>query len=111
MRRGSTLPLLVLLAFGCARAGAWKYQPVSSSLAPRPVAAARAAVTPFEDRRPEGNFNRILLYMIPIYPTGPFDYNQIEGGSGFLTHSSYQVRPPEDLARAVVAELRSANLF
>jgi hypothetical protein len=111
MRLRSALPLVLLLALGCASAGAWKYEPVSRSLGPQPLVSSRVAVSPFEDRRPEGNSNKILLYLIPINPIGPFEYNQIEGGSGFLTHASYQVRPPEDLAKAIVSELVSANLF
>jgi hypothetical protein len=76
-----------------------------------PLSSSRVAVLPFDDRRPEGNSNKVLLYLIPINPIGPFDYNQIEGGSAFHTHSSYQIRPPEDLAKAVVSEVNAAKLF
>lgn len=111
MRVRSAFSLLLILTLGCASAGAWKYQPVARPYGTQPIASWRVAVLPFEDRRPEGNSNKILLYLIPINPIGPFEYNQIEGGSGFLTHASYQVRPPEDLAKALVSELNSANLF
>ena len=60
---------------------------------------------------PRGNFNGFLLYLIPINPIGPFNYNQIESASLFFSHISYQVRPKEDLAKALVSELNSANLF
>lgn len=111
MRLRFALSLLLLMTLGCASAGAWHYKPVSRALGPQPVAPSRVSVLPFEDRRPEGNSNWFLLYLIPINPIGPFDYNQIEGGSPFLTHASYQVRPKEDLAKALVSELNSANLF
>jgi hypothetical protein len=71
----------------------------------------RAAVLPFEDRRPEGNSNKVLLYLIPLVPFGSLEYNQIEGGGAFLTHAAYQVRPREDLAKALVADLEAAELF
>ena len=111
MRRGFAVSLLWVLTLGCASSGAWKYEPVSQQLAPHPLAASRVAVLPFEDRRPQGNSDKKLLYLIPLVPWGSFEYNQIEAGSGFLTHAAYQIRPAEDLAKAVVAELAKANLF
>ncbi|HIF94211.1 MAG: hypothetical protein ABGX04_13165 [Myxococcales bacterium] len=44
-------------------------------------------------------------------PIGPFRYERVESGAGFLTHASYQIRPAEDLAKAVVEELKRTNLF
>ena len=111
MRSRSVLILLLLMTFGCASAGAWKYQPISKPFASEVVSDSRVAVLPFDDRRPEGNSNMSIIQLIPIVPFGPIDYNEIEGASGFLTHASYQVRPPEDLAKALVSELEAANLF
>lgn len=102
--------LLLPLAIGCGSAGAWRYQPSTAEVR-QPLAPSRVAVLPFEDRRPEGNLNLFLLYLIPVNPIGPFSYNQIEGGSTFLTHGSYQIRPGEDLAKAVVSELHAAQVF
>jgi hypothetical protein len=91
--------------------GAWHYRPVSTQIGERPLSPARVGVVPFEDRRPERNSDLRLLYLIPLYPIGTFEYDRIEKGASFLSHSAYQIRPPEDLAKAVLAEVEAANLF
>jgi len=111
MRIRYILALLVICSLGCASAGAWKYEPISQGVPGKPLSSSHVAVLPFDDRRPEGNSNKILLYLIPLSPFGPFEYNQIEGASAFHTHASYQIRPSEDLAKAVVSEVEAANLF
>lgn len=110
-QRSVLLCLVVAAVLGCSSAGAWHYEPASGDLPRARLADVRVGVLPFVDSREEGNKNRTLLYLIPLMPFGTMNYNQVEGAAGFLTHSSYQVRPGEDLAKAVVAELRAANLF
>lgn len=112
MTQTKTLLLLLMLSatLGCASAGAWKYKPKAERMTDAP-AAQRVAVLPFEDRRPEVNSNKTLIYLIPLMPYGWSDYDEIEGASGFLAHSSYQIRPGEDLAKAMVSELKAANLY
>jgi hypothetical protein len=71
----------------------------------------RVAVLPFEDLRGTDNSSSTFIYLIPGVPIGPMSYDQLESGSAYLTHASYQIRPSEDLAKAVVGELKKANLF
>ncbi|RKY17634.1 MAG: hypothetical protein DRQ55_15300 [Planctomycetota bacterium] len=108
--RSALLLLSLVLTLGCSSAGAWKYRPLSHRRTAAP-APQRVAVLPFEDRRAEVNSNKALIYLIPLMPYGWMDYDEIEGASGFIAHAAYQIRPAEDLAKAVVSELEAANLF
>ncbi len=112
IRYVAKLLLCLVLAgpLGCASAGAWRY-PQSRATPGEVVSETRVAVLPFQDRRTGGNSNRMLLYIIPLVPVGPIHYNRIEGGSGFLYHSSYNVRPADDLAKALVSDLKRARVF
>ncbi len=105
------LVLWLLAGTGCTSAGAWRYAPASKPLAAEPLTSLRVAVLPFTDERGDENSDAALAYLVPLVPFGPFLYQRPESAASYVAHSSYQVRPTEDLAKAVVAELRAANLF
>jgi len=112
MYKAILLCCAVIFLGGCESAGSWRYDTKSNSMHEGRVAPANVAlaVLPFEDMRSNDNTNATLLYMIPLMPYGYSEYNRIEGGNGFLTHGSYQIRPREDLANSLVDELKHNNV-
>lgn len=104
--------IVIFLAYcmGCAAKGAFLYKPIV-----KPQEGfefpAKLAVKSFEDKRGTYNKNFVLLYLIPLVPYGYMRYDQPEAGSMYLTHASYQIRPSEDLAKALVADIKNSGMF
>ncbi|GEM_PF-1138884 len=112
---GSLLALSAFVA-GCAQAS-FSYQPKSP---PAEVYSVKAPVTltvvPFTDARPRQNtFGGYGLNGYPcLLPPTPFctaDYQRPETEHSFVTRTSYEFRPQDDLARAVAEEIKQVGLF
>ena len=102
--------LTVIYLTGCATKASFVY-----SVGPKYIDNVNkdlhVAVLPFEDLRSYENKNSVLLYLIPLMPYGFMNYDRLDAANGFLTHSSYNFRPTEDLAKALVSELKNNKLF
>ena len=98
------------LAAGCATRGAFVYIP-----GPQPMAArrypARVAVKGFLDQRGNRNRDYTLMTLIPLWPWGKAVYERPEAGTNFIDQESYLIRPSEDFARALIADLRYSGMF
>ena len=110
MKRCSLGLLIAFLSFGCASGRDWKYTPESRQ-AIEPLANVSVAVLPFEDQRRNVNENRVLLYLIPLFPFGWADYETPEGQEQHMTSTLWQFKPSDDLARAVAQEVENARIF
>jgi hypothetical protein len=110
MRRVSFAFVIAVLSFGCASGRDWKYTPEPRQ-AIQPMANVSVAVLPFEDLRRNSNENRVLLYLIPLFPFGWADYETPEGQEQHMTSTLWQFKPSDDLARAVAQELENARIF
>lgn len=113
MKRVVIVVMVCLLGMltGCASRASFVYKPsgaVASGMKSLPL---KVAVTNFEDRRQDENTNAVLLYLIPIVPFGSISYDRPDGANGYLFHASYNFRPSEDFAKAVVDELKQNNYF
>jgi hypothetical protein len=105
------LSLLALIYLtGCATKASFVYA-AGPKYIDNEIEDLHVAVLPFEDIRSTTNKNSVLLYLIPLMPYGYVNYDRLDGANGFLTHSSYNFRPTEDLAKALVSELKSNKLF
>lgn len=102
----------LFLNAGCATRAAFTYSPsekiISEIKAPLPL---KVAVLPLEDLRGQDNTDYILLYMLPLAPYGSLYYDRPDGANRFLFHAAYNFRPAEDLAKAVVDEIKQNRFF
>jgi hypothetical protein len=105
------LVVLALFASGCASRGAFVYEPGSIVNANNKKLPLKVAVMPLEDKRQSDNTNAVLLYLIPLMPFGPLNYDRPDSANGYITHASYNFRPSEDLAKAAVEELKRNEFF
>ena len=111
MHRHLAAFLLVLLATSCATQRSWVYKPNAYS-APAAMTKQKLVVTPFQDGRTNINSNKILLYLIPIFPFGWADYQVPEGATQHITSTIWtNYKPTEDYPKALAEELRGARLF
>jgi hypothetical protein len=102
---------LFVLVSGCASRAAFIYKHGEIVNTNNKKAPVKVAVLPFEDMRGDNNMNSVLLYLIPLMPFGTIEYDRPEAASGFLTHAAYNFRPSEDIAKALVEEMKQNNLF
>jgi hypothetical protein len=102
--------ILLALSLGCATTRDWKYTPEPRQTI-EPIADFSVAVLPFEDQRANENKNRVLMYLIPLFPYGWAEYEAPEGQEQHITSSLWQFKPPDDFARAVAQEVENARLF
>ena len=102
--------LFVFFLSGCASRAAFNYKTgdIVNANIKLPL---KVAVLPFDDKRGEDNMNALLLYLIPLMPFGPLEYDRPETASMFMTHPGYNFRPSEDIAKAAVAELKQNRFF
>jgi hypothetical protein len=100
-----------MVVTGCASRAAFNYKPSDVSLNQKEKLPLKVAVMPFEDKRGDSNTNASLLYLFPLMPFGPIDYDRPDGANGYLFHSSYNFRPSEDLAKAAIEEFKANNIF
>jgi len=110
MQRLRFLAVLALLA-GCATQRAWVYAPTFPrvSAGPRPE---RMVILPFRDARQNVNRNRILLYLIPLFPFGWADFEVPEGIQMHITSGLWtNYKPTEDYPKALAEELKNAAMF
>jgi hypothetical protein len=105
------LLLSTLLVVGCASRASFNYKPSDVSINGNEKLPLKVAVMPFEDKRGDKNTNAALLYLFPLFPFGPIDYDRPDGANGYLFHSSYNFRPSEDFAKATVDEFKTNNIF
>lgn len=101
----------LLVQTGCSSRAAFVYKPSAIVATGKTTLPLKVAVTTFEDLRPNENFNAVLIYLIPIVPFGSISYDRPDGANGFMFHSSYNFRPSEDYAKALVDELKHNNYF
>ena len=95
---------------GCATRGAVVYLPQVRRSVPEKL-HYRVAVRGFNDLRGNKNKDYSLMMYIPLYPWGTAKYDRPEAGSYFIDQVSYLIRPSEDFARALIADLRAADMF
>jgi hypothetical protein len=110
MRQFSAFLLAATLSIGCATSRDWKYTPEPRQ-AIEPTSSFSVAVLPFEDIRKNENKNRVLLYLIPLFPYGWAEYETPEGQEQHITSTLWQFKPADDLARAVAQEVENARIF
>ena len=113
MKRSTALLAALFVAFlaaGCATRGAFVYIPGSQPMAARRY-PARVAVKGFLDQRGNRNRDYTLMTLIPLWPWGKAVYDRPEAGTNFIDQVSYLIRPSEDFARALIADLRNAGMF
>ncbi len=100
-----------LVSAGCATQYSWvysanNYKPVNTK------SDKSVAVLPFKDGRSNENSTKIFLYLIPLVPFGPADYDVPEGAQKHINSGLWtNYKPVEDFPKALAEELRSANLF
>jgi len=74
----------------------------------------RVAVVPFKDLRGKENsawrVDRLKFY-IPLVPYVPVKYERPGLAVGYIAYVAYHFRPTEDLAKSVVKELETNDLF
>jgi hypothetical protein len=97
---------------GCATRAAFTYTPSEKIMPeiknPLPL---KVAVIPLEDLRGQDNTNYTLLYLIPLVPYASLHYDRPDGANRFLFHAAYNFRPSEDLAKAIVDEIKQNRFF
>lgn len=106
--------ILILLAAtvtfaGCAHPRSWSYTP-HNRLDAEPLINKSIAVVPFEEQRPDKNNNLLLLYLVPIVPVGPVDYERPEAADNHITSSTWKMKANEDIAKAVAQEIENARI-
>ena len=108
--------MIVFLSFtvsGCATRAAFMYSPsdtVAAELknAPLPL---KVAITPLSDARNHDNTNYGPLHLIPLVPYGSRHYDRPDAANRFISHASYNFRPSEDFAKAVMEEIKQNRFF
>jgi len=103
--------VIALFVSGCASRGAFVYEPGSIVNVNNRKLPLKVAVLPLVDKRQHENSNAVMLYLIPLMPFGPLSYDRPDTANGYTTHASYNFRPTEDLAKAVVEELNHNQIF
>jgi hypothetical protein len=103
--------LVVAVLSGCGSQAAWIYEPGErvSTLA-QPI-DGKVAVLALRDARQTENSNGRWIALIPFVPFGSASYDRPDAASSFLAHASYNARPSEDYAKAIVEELKVNMLF
>lgn len=103
--------LAVLLCSGCATQKSWVYSP-NSYEGTRTSKEKTAVILPFKDGRANINSNKILLYLIPLFPFGSADYDIPEGAQMHVNSGLWtNYKPTEDFSKALSEELSNAKLF
>lgn len=111
LRTGMLLMCFILLISGCASNAAFIYEKGNTVNVENNKLPYKIAVMPLEDKRGHDNTNMIMLYLIPVVPFGTLNYDRPDAANGFVTHASYNARPSEDIAKAVVDELNQNKFF
>ncbi|MFH1049714.1 MAG: hypothetical protein V1779_02150 [bacterium] len=96
---------------GCATKAAFIYETGTNLNLTKNKKPLTIAVIPLIDLRKTDNHNYSLLGFIPLVPFGWFEYNRPEAANGFLFQQSFNFRPSEDIAKAIVSELQVNQLF
>lgn len=104
------LCLLSFLFCNCASQRVWTYNAGQKTVR-NPIANKSVAVTDFADERINENDNLLGLGMIPLFPFGWQTMNTPEGGQMHLASGLWLFRPPEDIGKAVAAELENSSIF
>lgn len=106
---------LALLLSGCGTTAKFVYPARMDDLvqvASAPAHNLTVAVTPFDDFRNQDNTSgTFFLYMIPLMPFGWVEYDRPDAARLFVSISSYDFTPAEDLPKAAAVSLRRSNLF
>lgn len=111
MKQRIGLLLLCLLLFGCASPRSWTYQ-AAEPVSREPLLSRSVAVPPLIDARPPQNDNRLMLYLIPLWPYGWQEMNAPEAGvNAHLTSGLWQFKPTEDIAKAFAMEVNNRHIF
>ena len=67
---------------------------------------------PFDDKRDATNYNRLLLYLIPLMPYGWADYKAPEGATMHVGSSLWiNYKPTEDFPKALAQELTDTGRY
>lgn len=103
--------LSMLLVTGCQSQKAWVYTP-NQFQEKQPLSSKKAVVPPFEDHRVNDNSDRLLLYMIPLFPFGWTDLKVPEGVPRHVFSTMWvNYKPTEDFPKALASELQNAQIF
>jgi hypothetical protein len=105
-------PLLCLVLAACSTSvGKWTYPSgrYATTTSPRPAAAA-VAVTPLVDARGSHNKTYMTWYYIPFFPYGWTQFDRPEATIRGVDTTNYVAEPCQDLAQALVVELRRQGL-
>ena len=109
-----TLILTFSLAYsGCAKWATFMYSPsekVASELKNGPL-PLKVSVTPFLDARGQENTNYLPVGLIPLVPYAAIHYDRPDAANWFIYHAAYIFWPSDDLAKAVVYEMKLNHFF
>lgn len=109
-RRIAISLLFGALAAACASPRTWEYH--ANAYVPATASAGKAVVLPYRDARPAENDYMVGMYLVPLLPYGWTTQEIPESQPDHLRSSrwtSYQ--PVDDYPKALVEDLRSANVF
>lgn len=114
MKRTLTAIIMVLAIciFGCtAKAPFFTYQTGEIVNTDKKHVPVKVAVFPFEDIRTDNNVDSSFLNLVPLVLYGSFEYDRPDAAGRFLHQVGYNFRPSEDIAKALVAEMKQNKFF
>jgi hypothetical protein len=103
-----TVPLIVFFCTGCMNTTPYKYIPnekISAETATLPLVVS---ITVLEDLRDSDNTDYTLVGWIPLVPYGKGHFSRPETT---FKYSFKGLKPREDFAKAIYAEIKQNNLF
>jgi len=102
---------MLLLATGCSMQRTFTYpmEPISV-INPNPP-KARIAVLPANDLRgTSNNWVTYMLYLVPLAPWGPVNFDRPESAVMFVTIGRFDSKIPEELSKAVAQHMKMAGV-
>jgi hypothetical protein len=111
----SLVALVVVAAFisgcGVATRATFIYSPGDNINTSNKKSPQKVAVLSLEDKRRQNNTNAVYLYLIPLMPYGTMEYDRPDEANGFMSYAAYNFKPSEDIAKAVVEEMKQNKIF
>lgn len=112
----SVIALLISLLTACQNSKGWVYrsndydgQNLQKGFS---LKSKKLKVLPLQDRRSNENKNMLMLYMVPFMPFGWQEFDSPESVQMHINSGLWlNYNPKEDYSKAIVEDLRSADLF